>query len=364
MTGVPLSLQGRSLIVRADATTAGGTGHMMRSLALAQAWIDAGGRVRWLVADAPAALLERIERESVDVVRSSVVAAGAEDAAILRDALAGDGAAMAVVDGEAFATPYFAALGAAGPRVLVVDDMADRAAYPVGFVLNQNAHADRSAYPADATCRFLLGTRYVLLRREFAAAPPDRTTPQVARHLLVTFGGADPTRMTARTIGALRRLPEALRGAIRVQIIVGAANPEAARIEAAATDPDLGFRAVVERSVADMPARMAWADLAITSGGSTVWELARTGCPALVIETVPAEQWLVSGLVRVGLFHSLGAGSGLDERTIADEIAAKAEDVAWRTSMTALGMRLIDGEGARRVVVALADGAPAHEEET
>jgi UDP-2,4-diacetamido-2,4,6-trideoxy-beta-L-altropyranose hydrolase len=362
MTGDPLSLEGRTLIVRADATTAGGTGHMMRSLALAQAWIDAGGRARWLVVDAPAALLERIERESIEVVRLSVPAASAEDAAILREALAGDDSAMAVVDGEAFGTPYFAALGAAAARVLVVDDMADRTAYPVGFVLNQNAHADRSAYPADAICRFLLGTGYVLLRREFAAAPPARTTPRVAQHLLVTFGGADPTRMTARTIGALRHLPEALRSVIRVQVIVGAANPDAAGIESAALDPDLGFRAVVERSVTDMPARMAWADLAVTSGGSTVWELARTGCPALVVETVPVERWLVSGLIRVGLFAPLGAAAGLDERTMADEIAARAEDVAWRTSMTALGMRLIDGAGARRVVAALASGLDGHEE--
>jgi UDP-2,4-diacetamido-2,4,6-trideoxy-beta-L-altropyranose hydrolase len=364
MTGEPLSLEGRTLIVRADATSAGGTGHMMRSLALAQAWIDRGGQARWLVVDAPATLVELIERESIEVVRPSVAPAGPEDAAILRDTLAEDDSAMAVVDGEAFGTPYLAALGAAAPRVLVIDDMADRSAYPVGFVLNQNAHADRAAYPADADCRFLLGTRYVLLRREFAVAPPERTTPRVARHLLVTFGGADPTRMTARTIGALRRLPEALRGAIRVQVIVGAANPEAARIEAAASDPDLGFRAVVERSVTDMPARMAWADLAVTSGGSTVWELARTGCPALVVETVPAERRLVSGLLRLGLFGSLGAGAGLDERTMADEIAAKAEDVAWRASMTALGIRLIDGAGARRVVVALAGGVQPHEEQT
>ena len=352
-------LSGRRLVVRADATTEGGTGHMMRTLALGQAWIDAGGIVTWRVGAAPASLLERIEADGIEVGRVPVRPGSAEDATDLRDALAADAGAVAVVDGPQFDGAYLDALGEVAERVLFIDDMADRPAYPVGLLLNQNAHADRAEYPPDATCRFLLGTRFVLLRREFVPAPPPRTAPAVARHLLVTFGGADPTGMTAKTIDALQFLPEAIRDRIQVRIVVGAANRDGARIESAVADPDLGFRAAVERTVADMPAQMAWADLAITSGGSTVWELARAGCPALVVETVPVEHRLVSGLARVGLFGHLGPGSGLDPRIMADEIAAKAEDVAWRASMAARGMDLIDGQGARRVVEALAEASRA-----
>ena len=231
-------------------------------------------------------------------------------------------------------------------------------------MLNQNAHAERDAYPADATGRFLLGTRYVLLRREFAADPPPRSTPDVARAVLVTFGGADPTGMTARTVEALRLLPARIRATVEVSFIVGAANDDGPRIERAIADPDLGYRASLERAVDDMPARMARADLAITSGGSTVWELARSGCPALVVETVPLERLLVTGLDRVGLFGRLGPEAGLDPRRMADEIAAKAEDMEWRAAMTALGMRLVDGRGARRVADALAGRDDVDEERT
>ena len=278
--------------------------------------------------------------------------------------LAAEPAAMAVVDGIQFGSPYLEALGGGGGRVLLIADEGDRPTYPVGFLLNQNLHADRAAYPADATCRFLLGTRYTLLRREFAGAPPPRTTPPVAHHLLVTFGGSDPTGMTVRTLMAIRRLPEALRGQLLVRVIVGAANRDGDRIDAAVADPDLGFRAGIRRAVADMPAEMAWADLALTSGGSTVWELARMGCPALVVETVPVERTLVSGLARIGLFGHLGPETDLDEREMADEIAAKAEDMAWRTQMTELGMRVIDGAGARRVVAALTAEHGTDEERT
>jgi UDP-2,4-diacetamido-2,4,6-trideoxy-beta-L-altropyranose hydrolase len=352
----------RPLIVRADATTESGTGHMMRTLALAQAWLDAGGRARWLVADGPAAILERIAHDGIDVVSIAASAGSRPDADALRTELGRDPEATAVVDGVSFDEAYLDALADTSVRVLLIADRADRARYPVGFLLNQNAHADRSAYPADATCRFLLGTRYVLLRREFIADPPPRATPGVAHRILVTFGGADPTAMTARTVEALRLLPDDLRAIVEVRFIIGAANADGPAIASAVASPDLGYRASLERAVDDMPARMAWADLAITSGGSTVWELARTGCPALVVETVPLEQLLVTGLDRVGLFGRLGPEAGLETRRMANEIAAKAEDMPWRAAMSELGTRLVDGRGARRVVAALAGRTDLDEE--
>ncbi len=338
------ALDGRLLLVRADASTEIGTGHLMRMLALAQAWIDCGGRVRWLLDEGPDSLVARIEAEGIAIDRVTQV----------RDALAGDPSAMAAVDGERFDVAYLEDLEAAGQRTLVVDDMAGRSAYPVGFVLNQNTDADRSEYPPNARCRFLLGSRYALLRREFRDVDVPRQTPPTARHLLVAFGGADPTAMTGRTIEALRRLPAPVLRDIDVRVVVGAANANGDRIEAQVAAPDLGFRCRVERFVGDMAARIGWADLAVTSGGSTVWELARMGCPALVVETVPSEERLVVGLVRVGLFGHLGRASDLDETIMTREIATRIEDQGWRAEMSARGMLLVDGRGALRVVEALA----------
>jgi UDP-2,4-diacetamido-2,4,6-trideoxy-beta-L-altropyranose hydrolase len=345
---------GRALVVRADASSAGGTGHAMRSLALAQAWADLGGRAQWLTVSLPDGIRQRLAGEAIAIEDLHTQAGDQADAASLRRVLESDIEARAVVDGPAFDAAYLGALAPVAARVLLTDDAAGLSDYPVGFVLNQNAHADRSAY-RNATARLLLGPRYVLLRREFARARFRRTIPGRARRLLVTFGGADPTRMTVRTIRALPELPPRARRDLHVRVVVGVANPDlgAIRHVAAATREPL---ITVEDQVQDMAVLMAWADLAISAGGSTTWELARMGCPALVVETVPIEERLVAGLARVGLFGHLGSASRLGDEALVAAIADKIEDVTWRTTMAARGRRLVDGHGARRVIEALSGG--------
>jgi len=103
-----------------------------------------------------------------------------------------------------------------------------------------------------------------------------------------------------------------------------------------------------------MADEIRWADLCLTSGGTTVWELARYGIPSLVVATVPAETRLVEGLRRIGLFDTLGSEAALDEGTMARAVTARMTDATWRREMRALGTSLVDGDGARRVALALA----------
>jgi UDP-2,4-diacetamido-2,4,6-trideoxy-beta-L-altropyranose hydrolase len=345
---------GRRLVIRADASRAAGTGHLMRALALAQAWLDGGGRVRWLLTAAPEPLEARVASEGIDIIALGAPAGSDEDASALRSELERDERAVAVVDGLEFSAAYLSALGPESRRVLLVDDDAAHDAYPVGFVLNQNAHAERAAYPPDAPARFLLGTTFALLRREFRPDPAGRAVPERARHLLITLGGADPGGVTRRVVAAVAELPGELREGAEVRVIVGAANSDGGQLEAEARRLSGRLAVQIERAVIDMPALLAWADLAITSGGSTVWELARMGCPALVIETVPVEALLVGGLARVGLDDRLGHADDLDGATITAAVTARIDDQRWRQEMSARGRKLVDGRGATRVVGVLA----------
>ena len=220
------ALGGRRLVLRVDAGPANGTGHLMRCLALVQAWTDLGGTATWRLAAAPDGLVDRIRAEGVEVVRIEEPPASEADGAALLACLVEDPQAVAVVDGYHFREPFLAALGDQGARVLLVDDMAELATYPVGWILNQNAHADLVAYPEGTTARLMLGLRWTMLRREFRVPPDDRPVPGVAQRLLVTFGGQDPTGMTLRSLRALREVP-----GLETRVGVGAANKDAGAID-------------------------------------------------------------------------------------------------------------------------------------
>ena len=268
------------LILRADAGPEIGTGHVMRCLALAQAWQDAGGEATFVWAEMPALLGARLEREKCGSVRLPSSVGGPEDAYQTARRARRCGAQWVAVDGYRFSPAYLEQLREHGLNVLAIDDLADLHHYPVALLLNQNlsARADLYASRLDLATPRLLGPRFSLLRREFrTAVATTRPAMALPRRVLVTLGGSDAENFTARILENLARLG---RTDVEVVALVGAANPHVDSLRAlAAAAP---FACAIRVAVDDVAAVMAWADVAISAAGSTVWELASLRRPALI----------------------------------------------------------------------------------
>jgi UDP-2,4-diacetamido-2,4,6-trideoxy-beta-L-altropyranose hydrolase len=337
-----------NLLLRADADQKIGTGHVMRSLALAQAWHDAGGKATFAAADVPSAIRARLLDEVDEVVAISADAGSATDASETAARAAQFGAEWVAVDGYQFGAGYQNALRAAGLKVLFVDDYGHGAPYSAEIVLNQNSSADPAVYhDRQPYTRLLSGPRYCLLRREFRVWRDwNRETPTKCQSALITIGGSDPGNLTERVIEALSLAELDLETAV----VVGGGNPHAGAIENAVMNS--GPKMKLLQAVTNMADLMAAADVAVSAAGSTCWELCALGLPALLIDVSENQTPLAVDLNGRSCAIHVGNGS-VSAHKIADDLRRLCEDHELRQEMCVRSRELVDGEGTRRVVCAL-----------
>jgi UDP-2,4-diacetamido-2,4,6-trideoxy-beta-L-altropyranose hydrolase len=262
------------------------------------------------------------------------------------------GAAWVVVDGYHFGTDYQQWIKEAGLGLLFIDDEGRGDHYYADLVLNQNIHAHEGLYGArEPYTRLLLGPRYALLRREFWPWRGwRRQVPAVARKILVTLGGGDPDNVTGKVIEALRQVKvEGLEAAV----IAGGANPHFQQLEK--TVGSLPFSARLKRNVTNMPELMAWADMAITAGGSTCWETAFMGLSGLVMILAENQRPVAEGLAVAGVAINLWWQEKLAPASLAAALQRLLMDQIGRSEMKRRGQALVDGEGSARVLMHLLD---------
>jgi UDP-2,4-diacetamido-2,4,6-trideoxy-beta-L-altropyranose hydrolase len=344
-----------NLYIRADADSKIGTGHMMRCIALAQAWQDRGGTVTFISHCVNEALRERIQIEKFRLIYVNRVCADSADLtgtlSILKKERA-DQKSWFVLDGYHFTQEYQKAIRNEGYHLLVIDDMNHLAHYHADILLNQNIYAPDLTfkYHCDEDTKLLLGTRYVLLRREFLKYKNlERNIPERVRNILVTLGGADSDNITLKVIEEINIIHDSK---IEVKIVIGPANPY--RQLLSDTLASSRFASCLIINPPNMPNLMAWADLAISAGGSTCWELAYMRVPFLSIIIAENQRAIVNKLdiKKVTLNCDAGNDNTGKLRKILSTILYNREE---RSLMALNGSQLNDGNGTMRVYASMMD---------
>ena len=199
-------------------------GHVMRCLALAEAWKDFEGKPFFLMADHLPGFETSLNKNGFTCRYLSSTPGSDEDAKETIAAAHAVDAEWIVIDGYQFGGRYQDLIKRAGFTLLVIDDYGHADHYSADIILNQNVYAEKSIYQnIRSDTGLLLGTRYALLRKEFQKwADWKREVPVTAGKILVTLGGSDPDNVTQVVIDALKQIkgkkPEVI-------IVAGAANP-------------------------------------------------------------------------------------------------------------------------------------------
>jgi UDP-2,4-diacetamido-2,4,6-trideoxy-beta-L-altropyranose hydrolase len=354
MQSFRLSTGGRSvnvraihLLLRVDATPEIGHGHLMRCLALTEAWCREEGTATIVTRALADRLMSRIEASGTKCVvipgaRSTV----AEELGSIQHCVNATNSEWVVLDGYHFDPEYQVAVKSMGVRTLVIDDYAHLPAYHCDVILNQNLGAEGFQYCRDADTALLLGPRYALLRDEFANRKPDtRPAPAAITRVLIAFGGGDPQNMTGLI---MESLPRRLEPGLQFTAVVGSGNPHTSALRASAEcQPNIKLCYDVGTQ---MPELMAEADIALSSASTTCWELAFMGLPAIVVECAENQVALARQLELAGLAVNLGWHGAVSADSLAAAVRRLMNAPDERRRMSQRGRSLVDGRGRNRVI--------------
>jgi UDP-2,4-diacetamido-2,4,6-trideoxy-beta-L-altropyranose hydrolase len=334
-----VSKKNPSLLIRADADSQMGTGHVMRCLALAQAWRDRFGDVTFLGRFTDA-LKQRIESEGMRALYLDAEPGSLQDAKESVQVAAQLGTSHVVLDGYHFTTKSQQIIKDAGNKLLVVDDFNHAGENVADVLVNQNERATPEMYDCPKQTQLLLGFKWAMLRREFADKP-QRTYAERAQRILLTLGGADPNGITVSLVRALAEI----NGDWQAAVVVGGANPKASDVEAACEATN--GRARFLSNVTDLGTLMRWAEVAVSAAGVTALELAAMGVPAVLLTIANNQRDNALALQSAGTAVSLGENA--DPSEVMKSLASIMTSADTRERMSRAGMRLFDGRGADRV---------------
>ena len=313
-----------------------GLGHVRRSLALADGLRTLGTEARFSIAgDRRAVELIRVAGFEATLVAAAPVGVPPHDVDVV------------VVDDYGVSAADLARL-ASKRMVAVIDDVADRA-LDVQMVINGSAGASGLRYRVGPRTRLLLGPQFIPLRAEFAE-PPARTVAGMVKRLLLTVGGGYPGAIIERLLATARRaLPNA-----SIDVIVGPLAASAEKLARVARTDEGAV--MLHEGPKDVRALMLAADLAISGGGQTLYELAATGTPTVGVRIADNQMLNLHNLQAEGTLLSLGDAAGADlETALTSALRTLAESRERRAAMSQRGRALVDGHGAARVAKALLD---------
>lgn len=327
-------MSSRRLVIAAEAAADTGVGHFVRCTALGDAAARAGWDVSVLLR--PDAI-DWAHEQARQRGWSAHTTVWTPEAVIGHVTTLGEGAVL-VVDSYRVDTAWMSAVRGRVPRLVLVDDVADRF-LDVDLVVNQNLGAQELDTRLGEGTELLAGPSYALLRpdftgrREQALAALD-ALPDVPRRVLVMMGGTDPSG------SALRVARVAAQSYPHAQVDVVVPGRTSAHREGRVTELP---------RVDDVAERMLAADLVVTAAGSTVWELSCLARPVAALEVADNQTDVYRRLVAQDLVIGLGR-LPVDEAAIGAALRSVTDRAGGLRGLAAGLSSLVDGRGALRVL--------------
>ena len=257
-----------------------------------------------------------------------------------------------IVDTYFVTEKYLSSLEKVCP-VIYIDDL-NLFQYPVSVVVNYNIYASDIPYQEiyrGIKTKLLLGPQYAPLREEFQNIEP--CIRDSVQRILITVGGSDRYNIAGKILQEI--CVDNRFSGIEFHVVVGKLNPHITELqELAEVNPLIK----IHQNVTEMAKLMQSCDLAVTAGGSTMYELCACGIPSVCFS------WADNQLMAVKSFSEKGIVPCAGDMRV-DEVGCVCgiieclyellEDKKMRGERSRLMRRVADGMGVWNFVAAVGE---------
>lgn len=336
------------VIIRADANSYIGQGHVMRCLSICDAFKDKGHECLFVCAkDTP---MELIMNRGYDVYYLTTSYDRMDDElALLEQIIAEEKANLLIIDSYYVTHDYFEALGKV-IKTVYLDDVYEFA-YNVDCLVNYNVYADEEKYKEMyvtekvKTPAMIIGPAYAPLRKEFT----QRNIREISeiKNIMISVGGADPLHLAYGF--ALKFFEDEFFKDKNINMILGKMEPDIDRIKNICEDTK-NISCFV--NVKDMKEKIEEADMVISAAGSTQYEICACGKPCICFSMADNQVPGGEKFGELGAFIYAG-DVRFNESFFYDVINAVkriAADPALAKEMSRKASEIADGHGAERIV--------------
>ena len=326
------------IYIRADMNEIIATGHIMRCLSIADAAREMGKETEFITADEkPVDILQK--RGYEPVILHTDWQRMEDELEVLIPLIQAKEISKLLVDSYQVTKEYLAKLEEY-TEVFYLDDL-DAFEYPVSNVIcYANYYSKLSYNNYGRNIRFYLGTSYMPIRKVYQDCQPKDINKNI-ENIMILSGGSDNYHMTENIADLFKENEK-----IQADIICGAFYPDFQGLkDKFAEYQNLHFY----QNVSNLDEFMGKADLAISAGGTTLYELCAKGTPTISYSFADNQLKNVQQFQEDELIDY--AGDVRFDRVYENiyRLFEKYQDSDLRKKRSMKMQQVIDGRGATRI---------------
>ncbi len=233
----------------------------------------------------------------------------------------------------------------------VIDDIGDRS-YPVKILINQNIGAEKIQYRALSDTKFLMGTKYVMLRPEFLEVQNQlfpTQSPQRAKNILFTFGGSDPENGILQLLEIFSQETRLNTGDVKYVVVIGPSFLVEYIKKLKAISKFFKEPLLFIENEYNLMNIFIEADLIITTASSTLYELAYLDKPVIMFTTEKNQEKVGEFCSQIGFGKVFNKNIKNQQLKIVETLVKLINSKEMRKKIADPGRKLADGFGPKRI---------------